>query len=265
MKSIIKKSPAAITQFVKSKSQGSPQDYVSRLKASFMCPQWYRQNFLHSQAQMTISVGQSVHEGERLEAVIKLINQHFKACKIVVDDSIQWHTLAISRSNQTKAELLNLAIEAGDDYLSRNTKVFRQHFTIPYEIVRWRDWIDTTCWHEAIRSIYLAYQTNLTFKQAIRNNVNAFLQRYEKNNPLWNYDRSCAVELCTQYLLEECGVMKDIWITLGCQYEVYPSGRNEAMTTTHQLFIEPHYSNLLKPIAIRFNRRRCDQQQLEKE
>lgn len=264
MKSIIKKYPAAITQFGESKSQRSLNNYASQLKASFMCPQSYRQNFLLSHAQMTISVGQSVHEGERLEAVTKLINRHFKVCKIVVDDSIQWHTLAISQSHQTKAELLNLAIEAGNDYLTRNMKTFK-NFTIPYEIVRWCDWINTTAWHEAIKSIYLAYQTNLTFKQAVKNNVSTFLQRYERNNSLWDYDRSLAVELCTQYLLEECGVMKDIWVTLGCQYEVYPSGRNEAMTTTHQLFIEPHYSNLLKPIAIRFNRRRCDQQQLEKE
>lgn len=225
-----------------------------RLKASFMCPKEYRQQFPHSIAQMTISVGQSVHEGERLQNVSQLINQSFAGCKIIIDDSIQWYTLALSTPEKSPLELQQIAIMAGDDYLARNRHYFEKLFTIPYEIIRWKDWLNTLAWQKAVQNMHLAYDQNSLFKQAIDDNVHIFLARYEKNHAKGNFDRYHAVNMCTQYLLEECAVMKDIWTKLGCHFEVYPSGRNQAMNATHKLFIAPHSPHLLLPVAIRFNR-----------
>lgn len=225
-----------------------------KLKTSFMCPKEYRRQFANSIAQMTISVGQAVHEGERLHTVTKLINQSFAGCKVIIDDSIQWYTLAIGMREKSPQELLQMAITAGDEYLARHLCCFKKLFTIPYEIIRWKDWLNTPAWQEAVESTHLAYDQNHFFKQAIDNNVQTFLARYEKNHAKANYDRAHAVKMCTQYLLEECGVMKEFWVKLGCHFEVYPSYRNQAMQATHKLFIEPHFPHLLLPVAIRFNR-----------
>jgi hypothetical protein len=225
---------------------------MSQLKATFMCSKSYRTQFPDPTAQLTISVGQSMHEGERLMATVSLVNKSFSHCTIMIDDSIQWHTLSIGNKAASPDILLEAAISAGDDYLARNEAIFAS-FTIPYRIIRWRDWHGTLKWQLAIENMQTAYDTNAVLKQAIDNNVQTFLARYERNQAGDKYDRAHAVKMCTHYLIEECAVMLDFWIELGCHYEVYPSGRNQAMTATHQLFIAP-YHHLLLPISLRFNR-----------
>jgi hypothetical protein len=222
------------------------------LKASFMCSKAYRTQFQDPTAQLTISVGQSIHEGERLMATLKLVNKAFSHCTIMVDDSIQWHTLSLANPQASPDVLLKVAIAAGDDYLARNEAIFAS-FTIPYRIIRWRDWHGSLKWQVAIQNMQIAYDTNPVLKQAIDSNVQTFLARYERNQVSDQYDREHAVNRCTHYLIEECAVMRDFWVPLGCHYEVYPSGRNAAMTATHHLFIAP-YHHLLLPISLRFNR-----------
>jgi hypothetical protein len=190
-----------------------------------------------------------------MQNILQLVNKSFAGCKIMIDDSIQWFTLAIGSPNQSKEELIQAAIQAGDNYLRR---LDLRCLTIPYEIIRWRDWVGTAEWSTAIDSMREAYQNNPALQTAIDNSVNTFLQRYEKNHSLANYDRLRAVSLCTAYLIEECGVMKNLWPQLGCAYEIYPSGRNEAMAATYQYYIQPFYPHLLKSVAIRFNRKKPD-------
>jgi hypothetical protein len=225
---------------------------MSQLKATFMCSKAYRTQFPDPTAQLTISVGQSMHEGERLMATVSLVNKSFSHCMIMIDDSIQWHTLSIGNKAASPDALLEAAIAAGDDYLARNEAIFAR-FTIPYRIIRWRDWQGSLKWQVAIENMQTAYDTNAVLKQAIDSNVHTFLARYEKNQANDKYDREHAVNRCTHYLIEECAVMRDFWVELGCHYEVYPSGRNQAMSATHKLFIAP-YHHLLLPISLRFNR-----------
>ncbi len=222
----------------------------TRLKTTFMCSAEERKQFSEATAQLTISVGQPIHEGEYMHNMLQLMNK-FARCKIMLDDSIQWYTLAIASPHKSNEELMHEAIQAGDAYLQR---LDLSPLKIPREIIRWRDWVNTPEWMTAINSMRQAYQDNAAFHSAVNNCAATFLERYEKNHILVNYDRSRAVKLCTEYLLEECGVMKDLWIKLGCEYEVYPSPRNEAMTAAYQHYIQPFYPHLLKPVAIRFNR-----------
>jgi hypothetical protein len=228
----------------------------STLKATFMGSKAYREQFKEPKAQLTISVGQSIHEGERLIATVKLVNKSFHACTIMIDDAIQWYTLAISAPQHlSREELLQTAIQAGNAYLARNMPLFVEHLTIPYQVIRWRDWHGIEEWQQAIDTMQVAYRTNRVLKQAIDQNVQTFLTRYERNKAGSNYDQDRAIELCINYLIEECAVMRTFWPKLGCHFEVYPSGRNEAMTATHKLFIEPHYT-LLLPLSLRFNRQK---------
>ncbi|MFT3742281.1 MAG: hypothetical protein QM752_06405 [Gammaproteobacteria bacterium] len=231
----------------------------TRLKTTFNCPVEYRKQFPASTAQITISVGQPVHEGERIEGVVQLVNRSFKDCIIMLDDSIQSYTNAIAAPHKSKEMLLAEAIKAGDEYLERNGPIFKANLTIPYRIKRWKDWLGTPEWRAAVREMREAYAVNSEFHQGINACVNTFLQRYEKNKLQHTYDRAHAEKLCITYLVEECGVMKDLWTTLGSHFEVYPSGRNEAMDATYKLFIEPKSPHLLRPVAIRFNRRKIEE------
>jgi hypothetical protein len=225
------------------------------LKASFMCSKAYRQQVLEPIAQLTVSIGQPIHEGERLAATVKLVNAAFSQCIIMIDDSVQWRTLAISHPHKTEEILLNAAIQAGDDYLSRHAATFAQYFTIPYRIIRWKDWHGTFLWQTAIQAMTAHYANDALLREAIDTNVHSFLARYEKSAPA-NYNRLFAEKMCRDYLIEEAAIMKDFWVPLGRHYEVYPCGRNETMNAVHQRFIAPHHSVLLLPISLRFHRKK---------
>ena len=225
------------------------------LKASFReCPISDRKQFLKSTCIIPISVGQPIHEGQKFVAAIKLINASFKSCTILVDDSVQRHTMAISNSADAD-RLYELAVQEGSDWLKRNESGYQQ-LTIPYNIMRWDDWLNSKPFEESYRRVKQYYSENVHFQHAIQANIESFLSRYFarlEDTSSSSIDPSRAFSLCLDYLLEECAVMC-LWVEGNYAFEVYPSGRNEAMAATYKHLIEPFHSNLLKPVALRFKK-----------
>lgn len=222
------------------------------IKASFRGnPPEERRMFSQSCCLMPISVGQSIHEGKKFEAVIKLINNSFKQCTILVDDSVQRHTLAILK-NLDAEHLHNFANEEGDQWLARNKSYFAQ-LTIPYDIMRWDYWLQHMKFPQSLQRVKDKYAQNATYKAAIHANIDEFLSRYLKDIDSTNFDDQRANKLCLDYLLEECAVMC-LWPENKYDFEVYPSGRNQAMAATYEQLIHPVTPSYLRPVALRFKK-----------
>jgi len=222
------------------------------VKASFReNPPKERKLFAKSTCLMPISVGRPVHEGAKFEAVIKLINASFKKCTILVDDSVQRHTIGIVNQG-TSDELYQLALEEGRSWLVRNEDSYTK-LTIPYEIMRWDDFYNSPNYINSHLRIQKEYETNPLYKKAIQDNIYDFLSRYLNRiqNVLIDYDR--AAELCLDYLIEECAVMC-LWTEKAFDFEVYPSGRNKAMAATYDFLIKMDYPNYLRPVSLRFKK-----------
>lgn len=111
------------------------------VKASFReNPVEERKTFPQSTCLMPISVGQAIHEGDKFKAVIKLINSSFKHCTILVDDSVQRHTIGIL-NNVSHDKLYQIAVDEGDAWICRNEQAYNQ-LTIPFNVMRWDDWFN---------------------------------------------------------------------------------------------------------------------------
>lgn len=222
------------------------------VKASFReNPVEERKLFPQSSCLMPISVGQSIHEGEKFAAVIKLINASFKQCTILVDDSVQRHTIGIM-NHATQDELYQLAVKEGDDWLKRNEMAYNQ-LSIPVEIMRWDDWYNSQSYINSHVRVQKEYHSNESFRHAIHANIDDFLTRYLSRFSAVDVDPERAFRLCLDYLIEECSVMC-LWTEKAYDFEVYPSGRNKAMAATYEYLIKPHYPNYLKPVALRFKK-----------
>jgi hypothetical protein len=173
------------------------------IKASFReNPVEERKLFPNSTCLMPISVGQAIHEGEKFAAVIKLINSSFKHCTILVDDSVQRHTIGIM-NNSTPEELHRLAVLEGDRWLARNKDAYNK-LTIPFEIMRWDDWYNNENFVNTNLLVKNEYHSNKLFYNAINANIDDFLTRYLSrfSSAEINHDR--AFKLCFDYLIEEC-------------------------------------------------------------
>lgn len=222
------------------------------VKASFReNPPEERKLFPQSTCLMPISVGQSIHEGAKFEAVIKLINASFKHCTILVDDSVQRHTIGIL-NNATPDELYQLAIAEGDGWLKRNALAYQQ-LTISYDVMRWDAWYSSPNYFNSHLRVQNEYDSNALFRQAIHANIDDFLTRFLARVDQCEVDNERAFNLCRDYLIEECAVMS-LWTEKHYDFEVYPSGQNKAMAATYEYLIKPFYPNYLRPVALRFKK-----------
>lgn len=223
------------------------------VKASFReCLISDRKIFSQSKCIMPISVGQKIHEGKKFLATIKLINASFKECTILIDDSVQRHTMKIN-NNANDALLYQMAVKEGDDWLQRNESAYKE-LTIPYDIMRWDDWLNSASYKASAERVKQYYDNHEDYRNEIHANIEEFLSRYLvrfcENSKV---DQQKAFDDCLVYLLEECAVMC-LWIEKKYEFEVYPSGRNKAMAATYDNLIKPFFPDLLKSVAIRYKK-----------
>ena len=213
-----------------------------------------RAKFCNSQCLLTISVGQEVHENEKFETTIDLIHHSFDSCIMLIDDSLQRHTMVLDRKENAD-ELYAFSIEEGDRWLIRNEQYYNR-LTNLKEIIRWDKWLKHPDYIAQQQTIKTVINNDIQYKSIFNETITEFLTRYfariiNKND----FDKERAYSLCFDYLLEECTAMT-LWPELKCQFEVYPSKRNFAMDETHKRFVLPHYPDLLHAVAIKFKNRK---------
>lgn len=230
-----------------------------RIKASFRCPQEYRQKFSSSHCLLPISVGQLSHsvqspqEGSKFAATIELINSaEFKKCTILVDDIIQVPTYSIILPKKTQNELLQLTLAVGDKWIKEHSPCY-QNLNMPYEIKRWENVTADADFNRGKQKIIEQYKKDLSYQKAFHDNIEEFLTRL-KNRGI-AFDPNHGFQQCLEYLINENAGMGFVWPKWGAHFEIYPSGRNSSMAATYDTFIEQAYPGILKPVALRFVKR----------
>ncbi len=120
---------------------------------------------------LTISVGQEVHEGEPFAATVALVRQQFARCTLLIDDTLQRHTLALLHPERRAEDFLASAQQEGEAWLARNHSTY-QHLP-QLKIVQWDDWLNHPRYPATFRRVnYLvtqhsAYQHAINLKTAV--------------------------------------------------------------------------------------------------
>lgn len=210
--------------------------------------------FKNSQCLLTISVGQEVHESEKFDTTIQLIDDSFTACIVLIDDTLQRHTMALQSAEEADF-FYEKSLQEGDLWLARNQQYLNK-LTIPYNIIRWDKWLKHPNHETKKNQVNTLLMTDATYLRAFQDTIDEFLRRYyarfQERKPI---DLSKDYLLCFNYLIEECTALC-LWPELNCQFEVYPSKRNLAMNTTHSRFVLPNHPDLLQEISIKFKNRK---------
>lgn len=203
---------------------------------------------------LTISVGQEVHEGDKFAATIDLVNAWFGSAILLIDDSLQRHSMALDKL-QDADYFYAFSLLQGDLWLERNKPQY-QRLTILQDILRWDQWLHHPHYAEQQQKIKACLAQQPDYQASFNHTIEEFLRRYDTRLPGSGYvDKQRAKALCLDYLIEECSALC-LWPELGCHFEVYPSPRNLAMEQTHQRFVLPDYPDLLHPLAIKFKNRK---------
>lgn len=218
--------------------------------------------FKNARCLLTISVGQEVHEGDKFCSTIDLINESFGACILLVDDSLQRHSMALDKKEEAEFFYPQSIVE-GDLWLERN-QVHYQRLQNLERILRWDYWLKHPKYLNQQQTILSSIIGEPGYQQGFNQTIDGFLQRfYPRLLEKESFDLERAKKLCLDYLVEECTALC-LWTELKCHYEVYPSKRNLVMTETHQRFVLPTYPDFLHPISIKFkNRKQLKPQQFQ--
>lgn len=226
---------------------------MSRIRPVFRSSVAEKEKFKNSKCLLTISIGQEVHENEHFKVTVDLVNSSFRSCIMLIDDSLQRHTMAMD-SEYNADSFYQASMEAGNCWLERNASYY-ERLNILDKIIRWNDWLTHFSFNDKQKEIKALINSDDLYKKAFTDTIDEFLNRYCRR--LQDKETFCldrARQLCFDYLIEECTAMC-LWPELECQFEVYPSHRNLAMSETHARFVMPKHPDLLHAVAIKFKNR----------
>lgn len=224
-----------------------------QIKPVFRCQEHFKPKFSSSRCLLTISVGQEVHEGAKFLATVALVDRCFDSCIMLIDDTLQRHTMALEIGAESGDEQMLASFREGDAWLTRNREAYSQ-MQIPLQIVRWNKWLYHKKYPYFRAMLQRIYSTDASYRNCFEKTIDQFLERYSRRS-LVNYTVDIrARRLCLDYLLEECSIMC-LWPELGCEFEVYPNYRNAAMDETHRRFILPNHPELLHAVCVKFKNR----------
>ncbi len=221
-----------------------------------------KETFKNSKCLLTISVGQEVHEGDKFAATIDLVNNSFNSCVMLVDDSLQRHSMALDKKENADFFYESSILE-GDLWLERNKKHY-QNLNILQDIIRWDKWLRHPNYLEQQHKIKALIAEKPDYQTSFDKTIDEFLRRfYPRLLEKSNFDMKRAWNLCLDYLIEECTALC-LWTELNCNFEIYPGKRNLAMHETHQRFVLPFYPEMLYAVSIKFkNRKQLKPQQFQ--
>ena len=156
--------------------------------------------FKHSSCLITLSVGQSVHESEFLEATMELVSNHFKSCTFILGDTLQRFTLGLTEE-YPEADLYDKAEQRGAAWLKSSISILAKA-QIPWAITRWNTLINNKNFIFAHNTIKNNYKYDVDFHSCVEKNIDEFLSRLEKQKKYLVIDEMTARSMCRNYLLE---------------------------------------------------------------
>lgn len=177
-----------------------------------------------------------------------LVNSSFKKFTLLIDDTVQRHTLKIFN---TEKDVINKCLLEGDLWLERNKSIYSL-LTVDYNILRWNDWLSHPQYVLKRELMTELYSNNDSYKEAVNFTIHEYLTRI-KNREYLDFDKNHAFNCCLEYLLEECAVMC-LWAHEGFDFELYPTGRNLAMKVAYEIVVKKEYPGKLISVSLHFRK-----------
>jgi len=188
--------------------------------------------FKNSTCLLPISIGQLHSEGDALNATILLINSKFKACIIIIADSLYRHTLEIEQKC-VPGSGYDTSIANGLSWLDKHKQILDQ-LTIDYKIYHWDQLINHDNYHEKKQIVDTLFLTDDSFRKAFEDSSNIFVRRLGKRIP--KVDLCNARELSLEFLKEECAATVYLRTYQDYDFIIYPNKNIPAFDVTLDYF-----------------------------
>lgn len=210
----------------------------------------YKKNdFLEKRAVLPISIGNPSQDGEKLKATLILVSERFSYCDIIVADTLQRYNI-MDQYSEKEATLKTR--EEGDKWIAKNN-LYLNTMKISHKIIRWEECLRFPTFGRWLNTIKKHYLVNNTYQQVMHEDINAFLDRYKKNNP----NTTTLIKLKNNslaFFFEETAVTLSYFLAQKYHYIIYPSNIPKSIELIRKNFIDDKYPELIHNLKIYFRK-----------
>ncbi len=167
-----------------------------------------------------ISLDNPVFYGKSLQAILSWGTENFDRCLVVLGDYLRRFNEYIF--NSLKGEAAEKAsFESGNDFIAKTKDIFQQFNEDKIQLTRWENCLQADEYKKSKTILSNLYDTLPTFKASVQRDAFLFLKRQKRKNQKISLPMEEAIEISSQYLLEEIAVFSSL-SEQGWKVELYP-------------------------------------------
>jgi tRNA-dependent cyclodipeptide synthase len=169
---------------------------------------------------MGISLANPVFQGDALESLLVWMAENFEKSLIVVGDYLwRFNEQIFAGLDPEKAEKESITL--GDMFIEQSKDIFKKLSSEKVSLTRWRSHLLTEEFLESKKELDSLFESDPDFRSSIERDAFSFVRRQAKQSIKLAVETEKALELSSQYLLEEIAVFSSL-SQQGWHVELYP-------------------------------------------
>jgi tRNA-dependent cyclodipeptide synthase len=176
--------------------------------------------FSHKKCYMGISLANPVFQGKALEVLLTWMTDRFDESLVVIGDYL-WRFNEQIFSGLDSAQAETSAKALGDAFIEKTNELFNKSPDEKVDLTRWESHLSSAEFLRAKKELDHLFRSDSDFRSSIERDAFSFVKRQAKQNRKFTVETEMAIELSSQYLLEEIAVFCAL-SEQGWHVELYP-------------------------------------------
>jgi len=203
--------------------------------------------FSFKQCYLGISIDNPVFYGKSLQALLLWATANFNRSLVVIGDYLRRYNEQIF-NGLPGDKAVKASQDAGDLFILQTSQLFEQLDNDKISITRWKPCLETDNFKKSKAAIDDLYNSDPNFKTAVIRDAFSFAKRQAKQKRTLAVPMEDAIELSSQYLMEEIAVFNAL-SQQGWNVELYPGPELRVLVE----IVKGKYSNIPQGLKKRIN------------
>jgi len=178
------------------------------------------QLFENKKCYIGISLDNQVFYRNSLDILLGWATEKFDSTLIIIGDYLRRYNEYIFNGLEG-ADAQEKSLKAGDVFLEQASETLKRYADKGLEITRWKPCIENEIFVSDKKIIDNLYSSDQAFKAAVQKDAFSFIKRQQDNTLHAGVSTEKAIEISSQYLLEEIAVFSSL-SEQGYKIEIYP-------------------------------------------
>ncbi|MHC4186606.1 MAG: tRNA-dependent cyclodipeptide synthase [Planctomycetota bacterium] len=203
--------------------------------------------FSYKKCYMGISLANPVFQGKPLEALLSWMIDRFEMSLVVVGDYL-WRFNEQIFSGLDSAQAEESANALGDSFIEKTNELFDNLPSEKVNLTRWESHLSTAEFLRSKNELEHLFESDPDFHSSVERDAFSFVRRQAKQSKKFAVETERAIELSSQYLLEEIAVFSAL-AEQGWHVELYPGPELRVLVD----IVKGKYQNIPKGLKERIN------------